>query len=147
MAYCTVTDVQTLIKSLTFSASTKVTESEITAYHIPAADAIIDGRLRKHYTVPITNTTDLVLLKRISAQLAAGIVAAILYETATQPNEVNPAKRNYDYALRLLDMIEKNEITLVTARGEVAWARLEEIYEEQDQSDDLAPMVTIEKEF
>lgn len=147
MAYCTVTDVQTLIKSLVFGAGTKVTDTEITSYHIPMADAIIDGKLRKCYSVPISNTDDLKLLKPISMHLTAGIVARILYETTTQPNENAPAWRKFeDIGERLLNQIIAGEITLVTGRTEMLYSRVEDLYEEQDQ-DELEPLITMGKEF
>lgn len=146
MAYCTVTDVQKLIKSITFGTTTKVTAAEITNDHIPAADAIMDSHLRQCYSVPITNATDLVLLKWISALLTAGIVAHILYETSTQPNENTPAKAMENRAMALLAQIKENEISLVTSRSEIAYSRVEKLYEEQDQGE-REPIVTLDKEF
>ena len=146
MAYCTVSDVQVLIKSLTFDGTTKVTDTEITNNHIPAADAIIDGKLRKYYAVPITNSDDLTLLKTISANITAGMVARILYETTTQPNENVPAWRKFDIGERFLDQIVSGKIKLAAARSEAGYSRVEGLYEEQDQ-DELEPLVTLGKEF
>ena len=147
MAYCTVSDVQSLFGSITFDATTKVTDVQITNTHIPAADAVIDGRLRKYYAVPITDSTDLALLKFISMNLTAGIVARILYETTTQPNENAPAWRRFEnIGERLLSQIEANELKLATSRNEYIYSRVEDDYDKETQ-EDLVPIVTIDKEF
>lgn len=146
MAYCTVSDVQKLFGSITFDATTKVTDSDITNIHIPAADALIDAKLRKFYTVPITNESDLALLRVISMNLTAGMVARILYETTTQPNENVPAWERFKIGDNLLDEIVRGERVLATARAETGYSRVEELYQEQNQSN-LKPVVTMGKEF
>lgn len=146
MAYCTVSDVQKFFGSITFDNITKVTDTDITNVYIPASDAIIDGKLRKYYTVPITNATDLALLKVISMNMTAGTVARILYETTTQPNKNAPAWARFNIGEKLLGQIVDGELKLVTGRGKVIYSRMEELYDEQDQ-DDREPIVTIDKEF
>jgi hypothetical protein len=78
MAYATLANVQALIKWVTFSASSKVTSTEVTDMHIVEADAYIDSKLCKKYQVPITNATDLKVLQFISTRLAAVKIAEIL---------------------------------------------------------------------
>jgi phage gp36-like protein len=147
MAYSTLSDIQSLFGSITFNSTSKVTDTDITNIHIPSADAMIDGRLRKTYSVPITNSDDLPLLKTISMNIAAGAIARIVYETTTQPNENAPAWAKFSIGEKLLNMIVKGEITLATGRSDTIYSRMEELYEEQDQDTDLAPLVTIDKEF
>jgi hypothetical protein len=52
MSYCGLEDIQRLLKWFTFSASSKITSSEVTSYFIPEADKIIDSKLQRVYTVP-----------------------------------------------------------------------------------------------
>lgn len=146
MAYCAVADVQSIFKSMTFATDTKVTTTEITNTHIPQADSIIDSHLRKVYSVPLTDATDLVLLKHISMNLTAGIVGEILFETTNNPNENNPARDRFERGMALLNQIISGEVTLVTSKSDVIYSRVEDLYEEQDQ-DELEPIVTISKEF
>ena len=62
MAYCLYTDVQKIIKWTTFSATSKVTTSDITNFFIPEADAYIDAKLERVYVVPITDSDDITIL-------------------------------------------------------------------------------------
>ena len=78
MAYSTVTNVQALIKWITFSASSKVTSTEVTDTHIVEADAYINSKLSKKYATPITNSTDIKVLQFISSRMAACKIAEIL---------------------------------------------------------------------
>ena len=78
MAYSTVSDVQSLVKWITFGSSSKVTSTEVTDFHIVNADAYIDAKLGAKYVVPITDSDDIKILNFISARLAACKVAEIL---------------------------------------------------------------------
>jgi hypothetical protein len=78
MAYSTIDDVQALIKWLIFTASSKVTSADVTNIHIPEADAYIDSRIASVYVTPITDATDLKVLKFISERIAACNIAKIL---------------------------------------------------------------------
>jgi len=147
MAYCTADDVQVLIKNITFGTDTTVTTDELTNYHIPAADAYIDSRLRKFYTVPITNTDDLKLIKFISMTLAAAHALGVMFDTTTQERgATNPAERRLQQALNLLDQIEQGVITLKTTRNETLWSFGQTIYDATDQTK-IEPQVTLDKEF
>lgn len=77
MAYCDSSDIQSLIKWVTFSATSKVTTTELQEY-ISESDTIIDAKLDRIYQVPITNADDINILKYISARLTASEVAQIL---------------------------------------------------------------------
>lgn len=146
MSYCTVSDIQSLFPNYTFSAISIVTTTAITNTHIPITDALIDARLRKYYTVPITDDTDLVLMKSISMYITAGKVARLLYETTTQPNENAPAWAKFDIGEKTLADIVAGEVDLVTGRADSIFSRVEEIYEEQDQVE-KDPIVTLDREF
>lgn len=78
MAYCTISDVQKLIKWFTFSATSKVTSTEVTDYYIPEADTIIDSKLERVYTVPITDSDDIEILTYISCRIVACEIAHVI---------------------------------------------------------------------
>lgn len=77
MAYSDSNDIQSLIKWVTFTNTSKITITELEQY-ISDADTIIDSKLEKIYQVPITNMDDINILKYISARLAASEVAQVL---------------------------------------------------------------------
>jgi len=78
MAYCVLADVQKLLKWFTFTSTSKVTSDEITNYYIPEADTVIDSKLQRVYTVPITDSDDIEILKYISCRIVACEVAHVL---------------------------------------------------------------------
>jgi hypothetical protein len=148
MPYCTVSDVQKLFGNITFSASTPVTDTDITNVHIPKADATMDARLRRVYTVPITAPGDLELLRLVSMSLTAGMVAEVLYETSSQPNDQASARRHREWGERMLDQIMSGELTLATQRGAVADAGVFEDYEAVPETGrSVKPLVRMSGEF
>lgn len=78
MAYCTIADIQRLMKWFTFSATSKVTTTDITTYYIPEADTIIDSKLGRVYETPITDSDDLDIIKFISCRIVACEVGHVL---------------------------------------------------------------------
>ena len=120
MAYSNVSDVQKLFTNAAFDSSSPVTSGDIQTVHIPQADAFIDARLRGFYQVPIVKAEDLGLMRLISANLAAGFAAEILYETSQQPNDQASARRRRDYAEGMLDRIAEGRLTLDTPRRPTA---------------------------
>jgi len=82
MAYCTASDIQSLIKWIVFSASSKVTLSDLENFYIPEADKYIDSVLGSVYAVPVANADDIKILTFISARLVAVQVAHVLVSQA-----------------------------------------------------------------
>jgi hypothetical protein len=78
MAYCTTNDVDRLLKWFEFSASSKITTTELTTYFIPEVDAIIDAKLANTYEVPITDSDDLEVIKYAACRMVACEVAHVL---------------------------------------------------------------------
>ncbi|MFA5731861.1 MAG: hypothetical protein WC934_07640 [Acidithiobacillus sp.] len=101
MAYSDYNDIQKLIKWVTFSATSKVTLTDITNEHIPDADSKINGLLERLYVVPITNSDDVDKLKYISARYAASEIAQILVLQASgdMPNIIREWKKDADSRL------------------------------------------------
>jgi len=75
--YSSTGDVQALVKWCTFSATSKITLTEVENY-INDADVYIDSLLERIYVVPITNISDREILKYISARFAASEIAQVL---------------------------------------------------------------------
>jgi phage gp36-like protein len=112
MAYCDYTDIQRLIKWVTFSTSSKITISDLTNEYIPDADNYIDSKLERLYTVPITDSDDINnILKYISARFAASEAAQVLVLQASGqiPQVVSQWRKD---ATERLDKILNLEIDL-----------------------------------
>ena len=78
MSYSVAADIESEFKSLSFSASgSGITTAEVTEY-IAQEDAAIESILSRVYVVPITGTTALSIVKKISIDRTAFRVAKIL---------------------------------------------------------------------
>jgi len=118
MAYSTPTLISSEFKSITFSATTKVTEDEVTQF-IVEADAYIDARIGLIYTTPVTlaaSPKSMEVLKTISIGLVAQRIAKImeLKSTSPQGDQAIPV----DLAIQAranLEMIVKRELLLSDA--------------------------------
>jgi hypothetical protein len=78
MAYTTYQEVDRLLKWFSFSASSKVTITDVDTYFIPEADAIIDGYIGRVYELPITDSDDLLILKYIATRIVSCEIAHVL---------------------------------------------------------------------
>ena len=78
MAYCTIDDVQKMLKWFEFSATSKITTTEVNTLWIPEADETIDSKLQRVYETPITNSSDIEILKYISCRMVACEIAHVL---------------------------------------------------------------------
>lgn len=70
MAYCLNTDVQAEFKNLNYVSSGGITSGEVDTW-IGETDAYINARISLKYSTPITNATDLLIMKTISVWLTA----------------------------------------------------------------------------
>lgn len=114
MAYAVTSDVASEFKNVEFTAQTPVTATEVTAF-ITQADGEINGYVGKVYTIPITGTESLAVMKMISVWLVAHRVSQILQvKTVTEETETG-AKSLREQALELLDKIVKREFVLTDA--------------------------------
>ena len=77
MSYATPTDIQNEFKSLAIDTGTQITTAKIQGY-LDQTDKKIDSYLGTVYTVPITSTNALVLVKNIEIDMVAARVAKIL---------------------------------------------------------------------
>ena len=91
MAYATFSDIQSEFKDVTFSATTKVTQTEVENF-ITQQEASVNAKLSKIYEVPVVDTTDIEVIKAIVIKCVKGRVATILetkspsIETDQQPS-------------------------------------------------------------
>lgn len=116
MAYCTVADVQAEFKSITFSASTSVTDTAVGSY-IAMADEEINSRAGLKYTVPIDTTASpkaALILKRISLDLVVGRIKNILSVKTGDPkaDQGGPGDSIIKGARAMLDMLVDESLVL-----------------------------------
>jgi len=106
MAYTTVAKVQALFRDLEVEATdTVVTIPELNEF-IARADALIDGKLAKFYTVPITGVESLLVVEEISTLLAAHRVKGILELTEQQSDVRQDVQGNlWNQGLKILKSI------------------------------------------
>lgn len=88
MAYTTYQEVDRLLKWFSFSASSKVTITDVNTYFIPEVDSIIDGYIGRVYELPITNADDLLIIKYIATRMVACEIAHVLVLQAS--GEISP---------------------------------------------------------
>jgi phage gp36-like protein len=114
MAYSDSNDIQALIKWVTFSNTSKVTLTELQQY-ISDADTIIDAKLERIYTVPITDMDDMQKLKYISARMAASEVAQVL--VLHSAGQIPPVVKKWqDSAYEQLEKIMDGTIELTNSQ-------------------------------
>lgn len=113
MSYCTYSDVAAEFKNITFSASSSITDTEVTEF-IAQADAYIDSRIGLKYQVPITGSASLKIVKRLSIWLVSARIKEILTVKLGQPigeQETRSGDLN-QMANDELSLIVKGQMTL-----------------------------------
>jgi hypothetical protein len=124
MAYSTTTDVQRFFRDFDFDGSSNPTATEVSSVYIAQADSIIDRTLDRDFTVPITNSTDLIIAKYISARLAAQEIFDIFFSEGVQSQSpADPASPSAgawrNQAMMQLDGIADGTRTLDSGRATV----------------------------
>lgn len=77
MGYCALADITADFANMVFDDNSKVKDSDVTSF-IVDADALIDSYLSARYSLPVTGTRSLAVLKLYSRALVADKVAGIL---------------------------------------------------------------------
>lgn len=77
MGYCALADVQAEFKSITFSSTTAVTDTEVNGF-IDDSSAVMDSRLALRYQTPVTGAVSLSVLKVICSQMVAERIRKII---------------------------------------------------------------------
>ncbi len=106
MAYSTFAQVSSEFKSITFSATTEVTSTEITRF-IEEADAEIDSFVGRKYVVPITQSESLKIMRMLSIWLVADRVREIMQMKDVGIEKLKQGVRAPNSAKRARDMLDK----------------------------------------
>jgi len=114
MAYSVYTDVASEFKSVTFSSTTAVTDSEVTEF-ISQIDAWIDGILYSKYETPITGTESLKILKMLSIGLTVQRLIPILRVKTGSEGLDQETQSVVTRATDILKEIKSNKIVLSDA--------------------------------
>ena len=112
MAYCTQAQVESEFADITFSSTTKVTDTDVARF-IAETDALIDGRLGLKYQVPIVGASSLVIVRMIAIAIVAARVRKILEIQNSTPgtSQQVQGKDQFD-PWKALDQIVKGELKL-----------------------------------
>ena len=114
MAYCVNQDVVNEFKSIDV-VNGKITTAKIDVW-ISEADAYIDGRIGTVYTVPVTGSSSILILKNISIGLVAQRIAYILETKAITPKGDQYVPKNLIIeAEKKLTMIVNRQLILSDA--------------------------------
>jgi len=107
MAYTTVANVEAEFKSIDFSvAGAAVTTGEVVEF-ISQADAHINGKIGRKYTVPVTATESLIILKTISTWMVADRVRKIAKVKDISLEELQQGLRPPGGRKEALEMVEQ----------------------------------------
>lgn len=120
MAYCTYANVASEFKNTTFSATSPVTDTEVTDI-ITQTDAEIDARLSTVYQTPITGASSIILLKTISIYISAARVSKIIEIKTGESDKDQPRRVEERLAAeKMLQDIIKGVLPLVDATKKVS---------------------------
>lgn len=138
MPYATVSDVSAYYLNKSFTSNTLVTDTEILSM-IDQYSAIIDARLSKNFTVPITDSTDLKILKMLCVKLVVCDVDGVFRANDKKFDR----KRNIcKEAETLMEQLLDGTIPLATAQKN---ARVYGEFNNLDSNgDEVSPSCTIE---
>lgn len=118
MAYTTSAAVASEFKKITIDANSAVTSTEVDEF-ISQTDAMIDGVIQARYTVPVSASEALKILKTISTAFVAKRVADIMkLKTGEVEKEQEPKFDTlYYHAKKMLEQIRKGELILSGAQS------------------------------
>lgn len=116
MAYCTSSDIASEFRDITFSSTTAVTTTDVSAF-CDQASALIDSYVANKYAVPVTGTASLLLMKMIAVWLVKSrIISIISVKAPVDKARQDPdSQKLYDQALALLNQIKKGTLQLTDA--------------------------------
>ena len=113
MAYCTKEQVADEFNAITaFASTTNPTDTTVDRW-IAEADALINAKVGLRYVTPISNATDLIVIRMISVMLVSARVRRRLNRTGPEgePAKVKVADTD-SKAMKMLDEIIKGLIDL-----------------------------------
>jgi hypothetical protein len=146
MAYSTVDQVQTWLAHVSFDEEFYPTRTQITNDLITASDAEIDSKLSDGWSTPITNATDIILLRDISVRLTCGRIARILYGERGDADGNSVLWRLLDEGNEMLDDLISGARKLQTTRAAFVGLGVYSVFA-QDTPITIVSQVTPDKEF
>jgi len=118
MSYCTVQDLETYFLGKSFKCGDYLNNGVAKGFILEEA-AVINSILKTRYTIPITDTDDLFLLKMINEKLVVGTIDDIFREK-TEDGTFERGRNTRKEAMDLLKQIKDGEILLnSTSRSSV----------------------------
>jgi hypothetical protein len=116
VAYCTYTEVSSEFKDITFSASTAVTDTEVSDF-IDQSSSLIDGIIASKYEVPVTGSMSLLVLKMICIWIVKARILSILsVKTPQDKTKQDPdGPTLLKQAMDMLKAIKKGDLALTDA--------------------------------
>lgn len=115
MAYVTYNDIENEFKNTAFSASTKLTSTEVTEI-ITQTENRVNAELGQVYVTPVTNTTDISILKTIVIYFVKHRVTEILALRSGEELDDDAETSLETKAQKLLDKIIQKKLLHNTTR-------------------------------
>lgn len=108
--YCTVQDLEGYFLNKSFNCGDYLDNGKANTFILTDA-AIINSYLRPKYSLPITDTEDLLILKNINEKMVVGTIDDIFREK-TESGEFARTRGLRKEAIEMLEMIKSGEIEL-----------------------------------
>jgi hypothetical protein len=108
--YCTIQDLEGYFLNKSFNCGDYLTNGKADSF-ISADGAIINAILKSRYTLPITNTNDLIILKSINEKMTVGTIDDIFREK-TADGTFERGRNTRKEAMDLLKMIKDGDFVL-----------------------------------
>lgn len=114
MSYCSVQNVEAYFLGKKFGCDDYLTHDEVQEF-IRQESLTLDIQIKTRYSLPITNTNDLVILKMIVEKLVSGTVDDIMREK-DKDAKFERTRNLRKEAKGMIDMIMKGQLLLNTSR-------------------------------
>jgi len=110
MGYCTTQDIEGYFLNKSFNCGDYLTNGKADGF-IAVDAALINSSLRVRYTVPITNTNDLMILKMINEKMVVGTIDDIFREKK-EDGAFDRGRSTRKEALDMLKQIKNGDLIL-----------------------------------
>lgn len=112
MSYATEAEISSEFKNVEFSATTSVKTAEVTRF-LAEASALIDAKVGMRYVTPVTNASDLLILKTICIDIVTARIKRILdVKTGKTETEQGVKGSVEGAALKMLSEISNGNLPL-----------------------------------
>lgn len=110
MGYCTIQDLEGYFLNKSFKCGDYLTTGKAQVF-IDTDAAIINAQISAKYSLPITNTNDLMILKAINAGMTVGTIDDIFREK-TEDGSFERGRNTRKEALDMLKLIRNGDLLL-----------------------------------